>query len=247
MASRWAEKLPLVSVARTAPKAVTIVLPYYQNPRFFAHQVERWSQDCPRELQPMLSVIVVDDGSPDPAVLPASSPFNLRLFRITQDIPWNWLAARNIGAYHAADGWVLFTDMDHVVPTETFYAIVQGALTPSVVYALSRREHTGEPIAPHSASFLMTRQMFWRIGGYDETLSGHYGTDGDFRRRIVAFAPIQVLRDELVRYENIGDSSTTRYRRKLPADAMAVQRLVKARGRAWIPKTLSFAYQEVTC
>jgi hypothetical protein len=91
----------------------------------------------------------------------------------------------------------------------------------------------------------MTRAMFWRVGGYDETLSGHYGTDGDWRRRCAAAAPMHVLPDELVRHEYVADSSTRRYVRKLPADAAAVRRIVTARRPGWTPKTLSFPYREL--
>lgn len=247
MASTWARDLTHVCVAKaTEPKRFTVIIPFYLNRHFFAQQVAGWAQ-WSDELRAAVSVIVVDDGSPEPAVMPNPVPLSLRLFRIHEDRQWNWLAARNIGAHHAADGWMLLTDMDHVLPAETADAIIWGKHDPSVVYAFSRREHTGEPVTPHSASFLMTRALFWTIGGYDETLSGHYGTDGDFRRRIMKVAPIHVLPEKLVRYEYVSDSSTSRYPRKLPADATAVKQLVAQRAKGWTPKVLSFPYQEVTC
>lgn len=241
----WCRDMPTVTAPMgDTPKAITLVVPYYENASFFAEQVRGWLQ-YPADLLRFLRVIVVDDGSPQPAKPRPDVPF-LRLFRIQQDVRWNWLAARNIGAHHAEPGWLLMTDMDHVLPVDTLRGLVFGQHDPSVIYAFSRREHTGEPIGPHSASFFLTRDLFWRIGGYDETLSGHYGTDGDWRRRMAKHAPIQVLTDELTRFEYVDDSSTQRYLRKQPEDA-AVKRLVAARKPGWRPKTLSFAYAEVTC
>jgi hypothetical protein len=87
--------------------------------------------------------------------------------------------------------------------------------------------------------------MFWKVGGYDEALSGHYGSDGDWRKRCAKVAPIQILSDRLIRHEYQDDSSTTRYRRKLPSDTAAVKRIVGARGPGWQPQTLSFDYAEI--
>lgn len=247
MASAWADKLPRVRIARgETPKRVTFIYPFYENAQFLQRHLKHWAA-FPAELRKHLSAIIVDDGSPTPARFDVVAPFPIRLFRIDIDIKWNWLAARNIGAHHADEGWLLLTDMDHLIPATTASSMIYGRHDPACVYAFSRTEHTGQIIAPHSASFLMTREMFWKTGGYDEALSGHYGTDGEFRRRVARVAPIQVLTDDLVRYEYVTDSSTSRYPRKLPADADAVRRLVEARSKDWTPKVLSFPYGEVSC
>lgn len=242
----WCADLPMEIVPRRdTPKPLTLIVPYYEQPVFFAAQLGHWCGFA-LDLLAKLTVIVVDDGSP---TLPAEGvdaprPPAFRLFRIGVDVRWNWLAARNIGFHYAPDGWCLVTDMDHVVPESTLRSVMYGQHDPSVVYVFSRKEHTGKSIGPHSASFLMTREMFWQIGGYDEALSGHYGTDGVYRRQIAQHAPIHILPDVLERHEFVEDSSVTRYKRKQPEDA-AVSRIVRARKRNWKPKVLSFPYREV--
>lgn len=227
-------------------RRVTFVYPYYENPAFLARQMHGWSK-LPRDLSDMLSVIVVDDGSPkSPAehvVRQLALTHPGRLFRIDVDVRWNWLAARNVGAHHAEEGWLLLTDMDHVVPEQTLRDLMYGSHDPDVVYRLSRFESNGAEIHPHPNSWFYTREMFWRIGGYDESASGYYGTDGDYRRRCAATAPVVILESSLVRHEYDGDSSTTRYKRKQPEDAEG-KRILRAR-RGLPPKVLSFPYHEV--
>lgn len=246
----WAAHLPVVSVPQTSQaKHVTFIIPYYVNPRFLRHQLGWWDT-YPAWLKAQISAIIVDDGSPESPASEVLSdtrhPFSIRLFRIAEDIPWNWIAARNIGM-HAAGGWCVLTDIDHVIPVTTATALAFGQHDPSVIYGFSRIEHTGERITPHSASWFLTTQMFWKVGGYDERFSGVYGSDGDYRRRCAQVAPLQILTDRLIRHEYQEDSSTTRYLRKQPEDSAAVKRIIAARGAGWTPKTLSFAYAEVSC
>lgn len=233
-----------VCVGSSPLRHVTFIYPYYENPQFLAKQFELW-ESYADVLRQRLSVIIVDDGSPLPLVKAMTSlPLyvDLSIYRIEVDIRWNWLAARNVGAFHADNGWLLLTDMDHMVRYETFRALIHGEFDPNVIYRFQRVEN-GRLIHPHPNSWFMTRKMYWKIGGYDEALSGFYGTDGDYRRRCAATAPIKIINYPLERHEHEGDSSTRRYKRKQPEDATG-KRIAKARGPNWQPKVLSFPYHQ---
>lgn len=243
---------PIQSMAVLAAhyvRPVTMIYPYYDNPSFLSEQLRRWRLWKPA-LRDFVSLIVVDDGSPS---VPASAvlkmgedamPFDVRLFRISVDVRWNWLAARNIGMHHAEDGWCVLTDMDHVIPEETMEVMTRGNFDEKVIYTFQRREYSGAIIHRHPNSMFMTKAMFWKVGGYDEALSGHYGTDGDWRRRCAAKAEIRCMDAFIERHEYRGDSSTTRYMRKQPEDA-GKKAIIAKRGRHWKPKTLSFPFYEV--
>jgi hypothetical protein len=244
--SHWSKGVPVVTVPRgRMPKRVTFVYPYYENPEFLRRQIDGW-RAFPASLRQFLSAIVVDDGSPtSPAVLPPDLPFPIRLFRIEQDVRWNWIAARNIGLYQAPDGWCVMTDMDHVVPFQTAEALVYGQHDPGCAYAFSRQEHTGQTAPAHSASWFLTTQLFWKVGGYDETFSGLYGSDGIYRRRLMAAAPTRILSDVLIRHEYVGDSSTVRYQRKTVEDDRKIRALMAQMKPGHETLTLSFPYHEV--
>jgi hypothetical protein len=249
MGAPGCDDAPIVEVKRGDMRKdfVCIVMPYYDNPQFFEYQMRRWwAFNVGVRLR--LGAIIVDDGSP---TYPAGDvlrghppPIAMRLFRIDVDVRWNWLAARNIGMKNAPDCWCVLTDMDHVIPFDTAKALIHGEHDPNIIYRFSRRERDGGPIHPHPNSWFMTRRMFWKVGGYDEALSGHYGTDGEYRRRCAATAPIRIMTDELHRYEHYEDSSTTRYKRKQPEDA-GVKQMIRARGPNWKPKVLSFPHHEI--
>jgi len=245
----WCAGFPEAAIELgTTAKPVTIVLPYYENLDFLRHQLRHWSE-FPLSVRPHFSAIIVDDGSPrQPAELvlrDESAPFPVRLFRIDVDVRWNWLAARNVGAHHAPEGWMVCTDMDHVIPHGTAEALVYGIHDPDGIYIFERREHTGCAIHPHPNSWFYTRRTYWRIGGYDERFSGYYGTDGIYRRRCALTAPVRIMDVALERHEFVGDSSTVDYLRKQPEDAKARQILAKLPRNAK-PRVLSFPYHEVS-
>jgi len=247
----WAAQLPMVRPALLEQaKHVTLILPYYLNAQFLRRQVSWW-RTFPAHVRTHLSAIIVDDGSPIPAApvlqecLAVDRPFPIRLFRVQVDVPWNWITARNIGFDQCAEGWCLVTDMDHVLPASSAEALVYGAHDPEKVYALSRVEHTGQPIHPHSASFFLTRRMFWKVGGYDERYSGHYGSDGKYRKRLLAAAPVRLLADRLIRHEYDEDSSTMTLARKSPADNEAIARIAATIAPGTQPLTLCFPFEEV--
>lgn len=238
---------------KSEPQRVTMIYPYYENPVFMHEQLDRWEQWTPH-VKELVQAIIVDDGSPK---APAESvlsmwkmqhgghfPFNVRLFRIGVDVRWNWLAARNIGMFNAPEGWCTLTDMDHVIPEYTMAALSHAEFNEKQIYTFRRKEH-GREIHRHPNSMFMTREMFWKVGGYDEALSGHYGTDGDWRRRCAATAPVRCADLFLERHEYVQDSSTTTYLRKQPEDA-GKKRIIAKRGPGWRPRTLSFVHHEVT-
>lgn len=252
MGAPGCDDAPVVVIDRGTARLrmVTLVLPYYENPRFFARQIRHLSS-IDWEYLSHLRLIVVDDGSPSNPAVEVARTFgakkkfaSFRIFRIEKDVRWNWLAARNIGAHHADTAWIMLTDMDHVLQEDVLQTLVCGKFDENKIYRFSRCESTEIKIHPHPNSWFMTRKMFWKVGGYDEALSGYYGTDGEYRRRCAATTKIEIMSDELVRHEYEVDSSTTRYKRKQPEDAR-VKQMIRARGRDWKPLTLSFPYHKV--
>jgi hypothetical protein len=207
-------------------RPITMVLPHFQNLGMLAEQQRVWAT-YPPALRQQLHVVVVDDCSPEgcaptPESVTIDGLGSLQIYRLLKKRRWNWLACRNLGAKVAPAEWLLLTDIDHVLPVETLERLVCGYLDPDNAYRFRRVTATRPwPYAltdctdykPHNDSWLLTRTLFFsdRVGGYDERLSGCYGTSGEFKDRVMAAARAHVmLTDNLVRYprEVIADAST---------------------------------------
>jgi len=218
---------------------VTLCLSYYENPMMLRHQLE-YLAAIPDEVKSHIRLIVVDDGSPDhpaePVIAAAPSPgCPLALYRMDVDIRWNQDACRNLAASQAETRWLLLTDMDHVVPLKTWVRIIMGRLTWKEVYTFSRK--TGAKLSmrnPHPNTWLLTVDRFDAAGGYDESLAGWYGTDGDFKRRLARVATIVLVPEFIheVTPDMVPDCRTTRYDRKTPEDRTNLSRLIAKRGAA---------------
>lgn len=207
-------------------RELTLVLPHYMNLGMLAEQQRAWMA-YPPALRARLHVVIVDDCSPKGSwpsrkSIVARGLGSIRLFRLLEKKRWNWLSCRNLGAQIAATPWMLLTDIDHVVPPATLERLLLGDLNEPYVYRFKRvtapaqwpyDPATCAPWKPHNDTWLLTRTLFFdeRVGGYDERLSGCYGTSGEFRDRLVRAASASVLLDEtIVRYprEVIPDAST---------------------------------------
>lgn len=176
---------------------ITLIVPYYRNPLMLREQLKNWNS-YPDDWH---QIIVVDDGSPEPAIdhIHVRSE-KLRLYRINVDIPWNRGGARNLGAHVAGTDWIIHVDIDHVLPPQAANILLNQALTPGFWYrfpryrvgkadATRRKDKISPdanfgPIHPHVDSYLITKQLYWKIGGYNEDYSGILGGGGAFLKQL---------------------------------------------------------------
>jgi hypothetical protein len=213
------------------PRPLTIALAYYENPAMLARQVENLAALAPA-LAGALTLIVVDDGSPTaPAVVPKGQRFGVKVFRMKVDIRWNQDACRNLAMRHVDTEWALITDMDHVPSGDLIRRLLFGKLDTKRFYRFGRVS-APELLAykVHPNSYALTRDLYWRAGGYDERWAGAYGTDGNFRRALDKIAAEVLLAEPLIRYprEVIADASTTQFERQSPENEILKRRIKHA-------------------
>jgi glycosyltransferase involved in cell wall biosynthesis len=181
----------------------TLCLPYYENPGMLVRQIQTWNA-YDAATRDAVRVIVVDDGSPEhpaePVIRANPCALKINLFRIAENIPWNQHGARNLAAKAASPGWLLMTDMDHLLEAPEAKKVVAANLKPQVHYIFDRVSLPERaPYKHHCNSFLVDRDAYWRAGGYDEDYCGSYGGDGPFLRALANVAPERRLKVTIVR------------------------------------------------
>ena len=238
----WCQDLHAVRLPRgDTPTPVTFVYPYYENAGFFATQLERW-RHYPADLAASLSIVVVDDGSPRAgrgvprrrrARSPASVPDRGRPAMELARRPQHRRALRG-------PGWLLLTDMDHVVTRRRSHDR-RRPHDPALVYAFPR-EDTRPDHRAALGQFPPDARSVLDVGGYDETLAATtapMATFGGGRR---------TRRSSSTRTSSSATSSSATLDDALPAETTSGRdrpRPHRARGRAGV-RRCSFPYREVS-
>lgn len=238
----------------------TITIPYYESPEMLKTHLNFWGE-YPWPLAGHFRAVVVDDASPRfPAkdVMKKLPLFPVELYRIKQNIPWNHAGARNLALLNIPKGWVIITDMDHVFPIQSARELVRRNLDPNVVYYPERYQatdsRTKERIKPHIDSFIMTRDTFWKIGGFDESLAGYWnGPSMPFRKAVKRMCRTEELPGVyLLRYGGnmAPDASVSQWGREGTKWDISTDKEMKRKQRQAIrnykPKTIQFEWERVS-
>ena len=128
--------------------------------------------DILKEKHPETRVVIVDDGYPEPLEVLEG----IDVYRILEDIPWNMPGAKNLG-FHVSEGWIICADIDHLVTRENIDEILKLEKVRGRIYFLGRKDVITGDESHHCGEFLIHKDDFELVGGYDEEFSGYYGHD----------------------------------------------------------------------
>jgi glycosyltransferase involved in cell wall biosynthesis len=216
---------------------LSLCIPYWNNAGMLYAQESEWSA-LPQAVKDRLEIVICDDAS-DVAITRRDVGIKSRTFRIQPPhVMWSQCCATNIAANYATGPWLLLTDIDHIVPAETFYYLLnvidRGILDGDVAYRFARKDVDGSDRKQHPNSWIMHASVFHASGGHDERLRGLYNQDGTFIERVKRVAEIRDLSCHIIRVgrETIADASTPeQYRDKQERMSMALE--VNKRKHYW--------------
>lgn len=157
---------------------ITVAYPYYNSPKALSFHLDNWI-NFSKFVKQQVRFLIVDDGSkqsPYELILENSNGINIELYRITKDIPWNWTGVRNLIFTVTKTQWTLHTDIDYGLSECALENLITSELSELNFYRIKKKEfHTGEWVREHKDTFIMTKEQFWSVGGYDEDFAGWYG------------------------------------------------------------------------
>lgn len=190
---------------------ITIILCYYRQPLMLAKQLANW-REYSAAAREYFELMVIDDGSPEPASDIINASDGVQLYRVAKDIPWHRNPCRCLGAMQCDTPWMIQTDLDHILPTKSADALLETAVNPKRWYRFPRwrvgmadetrmkdsiqRSCEFGRVKEHGDSFLITRELFLK-SPYDSSYSGFLGGGSPFLKRMESIAPVELLPDDV--------------------------------------------------
>jgi len=179
---------------------ISIVYPYFDQPKALAHQFLHWMT-----LEGHVEVIIVDDHSAVP-LEPKNLSKHFRVFRVDEDKGWNITGAKNIGMHEAKGEWCFCGDLDHLVTQEMLNWATKATLEPRHFYIFPRRDEKGVETDDYHENFmLIRREDFWHVGGYDEDFAGGYGWEDVWFKEMAYQRGMQRVKVPQIFSQAIGD------------------------------------------
>lgn len=170
---------------------LTYITTYYDDDtRDEASLLERLLKQVKDYNNPNLKLIVVDDASPGtPAkdIVKDYTNSNINLYRVTEDIGFNSHGARNLAMTHTTTEWNLLVDIDYEFAGFDLLFEQLDTLEKDIPHhfpVIPKYDTPNIKTRPSINDFLITKTLFWKVGGYDSELFGFHAGDREFMVKI---------------------------------------------------------------
>jgi glycosyltransferase involved in cell wall biosynthesis len=158
---------------------ISIATHFYNCPQRVREQIVYW-ESLPPAILSEFEFVVIDDCSQQ-SPLWSATKLDLKVFRITTDIPWNQSGARNLATFHARGDWVIYSDIDQRFNPGPMRSILDNlnAFDKMTMYYLRSDNqfdaNIGQKLQCHPNTYLVNLEKFKMHGMFDEDFAGHYG------------------------------------------------------------------------
>lgn len=158
----------------------SIIHPYYNHTDTLPLHLELW-KNLPSDLE----IIIVDDHSSAPIdlkLIERNVKQKIKVIWVEDDVTWNDLGARNIGAAVAKGQRLIMSDFDCAVTSQLVQFLKEYDQPKDVIAFPCLQFNSNNKYGDHGKigkfhcnSFVIWNEMFKRLGGYDEDFCGGWG------------------------------------------------------------------------
>lgn len=197
-------------------KKLTISLSYYNDSKHIHRHLDIWNQ-----YNDLVRFQIIDDGSMISINKIVddyyAKNFDLRLYRIEEDIPWNIPGVRNLGVTVCSTPWILICDMDQTFDRSAILKMLRLIENgPGSFYSFARKGNTST-----RGTMLISVDDYWKVGGYDEDMIGNYGyNDPLFRKQLEEQNIHEKIQDDIYCTQHSADCTLNRSTKNINAKKM---------------------------
>lgn len=161
---------------------LTLMYPCLGQPDRISRLLEGWDNWWLDTKQHVKIVLVDDHGTPSIESMLAGREmdYDLSVYRIEDDVKYNMPGAMNLGAMVASTPWLLMMDTDYSFPRDDIHRLLQFRPRPEETYAfyldrVTDGVHVARDTKVHTNTFLIHKDMFTDLNGFDEDFGGGDG------------------------------------------------------------------------
>lgn len=198
----------------------TICLSYFNQVDTLKYHLNIW-KNFDDVMKEFFNFIITDDCSLNKIedVLDLKDLPSLKIYRVIDDLVCNISGVRNLCAQKCSTDWMLIIDMDTIVnkdmALEIMKIITKYELSNGHAFKFNRKVLNNSSHEKnnkmHPAVCLIKKADYWKVGGCDEDLVGHYGqTDPMFWYRAKDIIKVHEMKHIFLEYNDDGEANINR-------------------------------------
>ena len=171
---------------------LTIIFNYHKDKEQLDFVMDQWQKANPSG---DLSFIICDTG-PHNHTIDCDDlrkyNFKIKVLKLDKYLPFNQPLGKNLSMMECDTKWAFITDPDRFLGKDSLDILESCSLEEDVAYDFDDYHYDPEtggkasPMERHPNTFLLTKDYFNKVGGYNELFCGSYGfDDAAFREQIV--------------------------------------------------------------
>lgn len=178
-------------------KELSILFNYHKEKEGLKFILDKWQEVKNHKI----NLIICDTGPQNDSIdlnVIKSYDLKVKVLKIKNYVPYNMSLGKNVMVKECSTDWMLLTDPDRFISNENMSKLFNANLDESICYVFKDYDFdviNDRIIKPndHPNTFLITKNLYNQVGGYNESFCGNYGhEDSEIRMRMKSLRRLDV-------------------------------------------------------